>query len=442
MRILHLTAGAGGMYCGSCLRDNTLAAELMARGHDVALLPVYTPTRTDEANVSDEHVFFGGISVYLQQHVPLLRRTPAVLDFLWDIPAVIKAAAGRGVSIEAKDLGELTVSTLRGEDGFQAKEIRKLVRYLEGLPPFDLVVIPTGLLISLAAPLRRALNRPVVCTLQGEDLFLDGLSEAHRHEALALMGLHAAAVDGFIATSGYYADFMAGYLGIPRDKIHVVPLGIHMAGFEPAPRGPSDGPFTVGYFARIAPEKGLHLLAEAYALLRKELGGESARLEAAGYLGPEHRGYLAGVESALEKAGLRSEFRYHGTVDRAGKIAFLRTIDVLSVPSPYAEPKGLYLLEAMASGVPWVQPRHGAFPEVHEKTGGGLLFEPNDPQSLAEQLLLLSRDREQARALGRRGAEGVRRHYDAAGMADRSLEVFKAVVDAAAKRLAPHLAQA
>jgi glycosyltransferase involved in cell wall biosynthesis len=122
-------------------------------------------------------------------------------------------------------------------------------------------------------------------------------------------------------------------------------------------------------------------------------------------------------------------------------MAFLRTLDVLSVPSPYAEPKGLYLLEAMASGVPWVQPRHGTFPEVHEKTGGGLLFEPNDVRSLAEQLLSLARDRDQAEELGRRGAEGVRRHYTAARMAERSLEVFKAVSDAASRE-APQLVTA
>lgn len=426
MRILHLTAGAGGMYCGSCLRDNTLATELLARGHEVALLPVYTPTRTDEQNVSDEHVFFGGISVYLQQHVPLLRRTPAVLDFLWDIPAVIRAATGRGVSTSAKDLGELTVSTLRGEEGFQAKEIRKLVRYLEGLPPFDVVVIPNALLISLAAPLKRALGRPVVCTLQGEDLFLEGLSEEHRKESLALMARHAPSASAFIAPSDYYATFMAQYLGLSRERIHVVPLGIHLDGFDPGLRE-ATGPFTVGYFARVAPEKGLHLLAEAYVILRKELGLETARLEAAGYLGAEHRGYLAGVEGTLDRAGLSSEFHYHGTVDRAAKLAFLRTVSVLSVPSPYAEPKGLYLLEAMAAGVPWVQPRHGAFPEILEKTGGGLLFAPQDPRSLAEKLLSLARDAGQARELGRRGALGVRRHYTAARMAEGSLEVFARV---------------
>ena len=438
MRILHLTAGAGGMYCGSCLRDNALATELMARGHDVSLLPVYTPTRTDERNVSDDQVFFGGISVYLEQHVPLFRRTPAMLDFLWDIPAVIRAATGRGVSVDPKDLGDLTVSTLRGEEGFQAKEVRKLVQYLEGQPPFEVVVIPTSLLIALAPPLKRALRRPVVCTLQGEDLFLDGLPEAHRRESLELIRRHAPAVDGFIATSDYYADFMAGYLGLPRDTIHTVPIGIQLEGHALTPR-PDQGPFTVGYFARVAPEKGLHLLAEAYVILRRELGLQEARLEVAGYLAPEHRDYLARAEEVLRRSGLHGEFRYHGTLDRAQKIAFLHSMDVLSVPSPYAEPKGLYLFEAMANGVPWVQPRHGTFPEIQAKTGGGLLFEPGNARSLAEQLLLLARDREQVLELGRRGALGVREHHTAARMAQRTLEVFRAVIDTKS-RAAPALA--
>ena len=426
MRILHLTAGAGGMYCGSCLRDNALATELTARGHDVSLLPVYTPTRTDEANVSDGHVFMGGISVYLQQHVPFLRKTPDVLDFLWDIPAVIKAATGRGVTVDPKDLGELTVSTLKGEAGFQSKEIRKLVRYLEGQAPFDLVVIPTSLLIGLAAPLKRALRRPVVCMLQGEDLFIEGLSEPWRSEARSLVRTHEAAVDVFVATSDYYADFMAGYLGLPRARIVTVPLGISLAGHDPS-RPPRPGPFTIGFFARVAPEKGLHLLVDAYVLLRREMGLEGARLEVAGYLAPEHRGYLAEAETKMKAAGLGAEFRYHGTLDRPAKIAFLRSLDVLSVPSPYAEPKGLYLLETMANGVPWVQPRHGAFPEMLEKTGGGLLFEPHDARSLAEQLLLLARDPDRLADLGRCGAQGVARHYTQARMAERTLEVFASI---------------
>ncbi|HET7292482.1 MAG TPA: glycosyltransferase family 4 protein [Vicinamibacteria bacterium] len=428
MRILQITAGAGGMYCGSCLRDNTLAAELLGRGHDVTLLPVYTPTLTDEPNVSARRVFFGGISVYLEQHVPLLRRTPALLDALWDHPSLIQAAAGRGVSVDPRALGELTVSTLRGEAGYQAKEIRKLLRHLERQPPFDLLVIPTSLLISLAPPLKRALGRPLVCTLQGEDLFLEALGEPFRSEAKDLIRRHAGHVDAFVATSGAYADFMSRYLALRRATIHVVPIGITVDGHDAAPRA-RNGPLAIGYLARVAPEKGLHVLAEAYRMLRLERGLPPARLEAAGYLAPEHKAYLAGVEGRLNEAGLAGEFRYHGAVDRAGKLAFLRRLDVFSVPSPYAEPKGLYVLEALASGVPCVEPRHGAFPEILGRAGGGLLFTPGDPGDLAARILELAQDPELAARLGQAGAAGVRRHFSSGRMAERTLEVYAAVLE-------------
>ena len=440
MRILQITAGAGGMYCGSCLRDNALAAELMARGHDVSLLPIYTPTRTDEPNVSGDQVLFGGISVYLQQHVPLLRRTPAILDAIWDNAAVIRAFSGRAVSVDARVLGEMTVSTLRGEEGFQAKEVRKLVRFLKRQPRYEVVVLPMSLLIGLAPPLRRELGPPIVCTLQGEDLFLEGLGEPFRSQSKELIRRHAPAVDGFVATSDYYSDFMAGYLGLPREKIHTVPIGISLVGLEASPRERS-GPFTIGYLARVAPEKGLNLLAEAYRILRRERGLPPSRVEVAGYLAPEHKAYLAGIEAKVREWGLGDEFHYRGEVDRAQKIAFLRSVDVLSVPSPYAEPKGLYLLEAMASGVPVVQPRHGAFPEVLARTGGGLLFAPHDVSDLAAQIQALARDPARAAELGRRGAEGVRRHYTVGRMAERTAEVYEHVANPSARPL-PVMAQA
>ncbi|MFI5006942.1 MAG: glycosyltransferase family 4 protein [Solirubrobacterales bacterium] len=440
MRILQITAGAGGMYCGSCLRDNALAAEMMARGHDVSLLPIYTPTRTDEPNVSGDQVFFGGISVYLQQHVPLLRHTPAILDKIWDSAPVIRALAGRGVSVDPKLLGELTVSTLRGEEGFQAKEVRKLIGFLKEQPPYEVIVLPMSLLIGLAPPMKRELGRPILCTLQGDDLFLEGLGEPYRSESLALIRRHAPAVDGFVSTSAFYSDFMSGYLGLPRDRVHTVPLGISLAGLDAPPRE-RKGPFTLGYFARIAPEKGLHQLVEAYRILRRERGLPPSRLEAAGYLAPEHKAYLAGIEGKVRDWGLDAEFHYRGSLERAEKIAFLRSIDVLSVPSPYAEPKGLYLLEAMASGVPVVSPRHGAFPEMIDRTGGGLLFEPNDPSSLADQVLALANDPARAAELGRCGAEGVRRHYTVRRMAERALEVYEHVAHPAARR-APVMAEA
>ena len=426
MRILQVTAGAGGMYCGTCLLDNALATELLARGHDVLLLPVYTPTRTDENNVSDGHVFFGGISVYLEQHVPLFRKTPAFLDKLRDAAPVIRAATGRGVSVDPHALGELTVSTLKGEAGNQAKEFGKLLGYLDHLPPFDLAILPNSLLISLAPALRRALKRPVLCTFQGEDLFIESLDEPHRSRSKELIRQHAAQVDGFVAASDYYADFMTSLLGIDRGAIHQVPMGINLEGHGPKDAGRS-GPFTIGYLARVAPEKGLHQLAETYRILRHERGLAEGRLEVAGYLAPEHRAYLEKIQGQIREWGLEAEFRYHGTLDRKEKIAFLQGLDVLSVPSPYAEPKGLYVLEALANGVPCVQPRHGAFPELLGRTGGGVLFEPNDTGDLAQRLLGLAADREGTRTLGLQGAEGVHRHHSIARMADRALEVYRSV---------------
>src|SRR5713101_1856445 len=112
MKILSITAGAANMYCGSCLRDNALAAELMAQGHDITLVPLYTPTLTDEANVSQERVFFGGISVYLEQHSAFFRNTPKFLDRLWDSRLALKAASHSSIPTSPRLLGEFTVSML------------------------------------------------------------------------------------------------------------------------------------------------------------------------------------------------------------------------------------------------------------------------------------------------------------------------------------------
>ena len=425
MRILYITAGAAQMYCGSCLRDNALASELLARGHDVVLVPLYTPTLTDEPNVSGERVFFGGISVYLEQHSALFRRTPRLLDRLWDSKLALKLAARSSIQTSPRMLGELTVSMLRGEEGRQRKEFEKLLDWLKAEPPFDLVSLPYTLLIGLARPLREALGRPVCCTLQGEDLFLEGLPEPYRAESLRLIREGVPHVERFLAVSQYYEEFMPGYLGIPREKMRLLPLGINMRGYEMRAPREAGRPFTVGYFARVAPEKGLHLLAEAYARMRGEGGAGEARLEVAGYLGPEHREYLRGVERAMARAGLAAEFNYRGVLDREGKIEFLRGLDVLSVPATYDEPKGLFLLEAMACGVPVVQPRRGAFTEVVERTRGGLLVEPDDAESLAAGLQRVRREPELAAELGRSGYENVRRHYTVAQMADRALEVYE-----------------
>jgi len=434
MRILSITAGAAGMYCGSCLRDNALAIELMARGHDTTLVPVYTPTLTDDANVSRRDVLFGGISVYLQQHSPLFRKLPRFLDRLWDSPRLIGMFAGRGISPDARFLGEMTISMLQGERGVLRKEFDKLVDWTKDEPVPDVVNLPNSLLISMAAPLKRALGRPVCITLQGEELFIDSLVPPYREQALALIRRQVSDVDHFIAVSEYCARYMASFLEIPSERVSVVPLGIAMDGYSLRDTPAKDAAFRVGYLARIAPEKGLQLLAQAYVRLRRKMNGAPARLEVAGYMAPEHRPYLDGARAVLAQAGLQDEMTYHGEIDRAGKRAFLRGLDVLSVPAIYDEPKGISLLEAMASGVPVVQPRRGAFIEVVNKTSGGVLVDQDDPDALASGLHSLWADRAARERLGRAAYDGVRAHYTIAHSADRLTRVYESLTSAASPR--------
>jgi glycosyltransferase involved in cell wall biosynthesis len=294
------------------------------------------------------------------------------------------------------------------------------------------VTLPNSLLIGLAAPIREALDRPVCCTLQGEDLFLSQLPEPYRTRALELIRTNIEHVDGFAAVSTYYAGFMCRHLGIPENKMHVIPLGVNLKGYDASLRLHGNC-FTVGYFARVAPEKGLHALVEAYTRLRRETDFSGATLEVAGYLAPEHREYLRGIERRMKDAGLSHEFRYRGVLDRPHKIDFLRNLDVLCVPATYDEPKGIFLLEAMANGVPVVQPRRGAFPEILEKTHGGILVEPDDTASLAQGIFRLWKDPALVAQLGAQAVAGVREHYSASRMATRALEVYRIIAAAAAR---------
>jgi glycosyltransferase involved in cell wall biosynthesis len=384
-------------------------------------MPLYTPTLTDEPNVSSDRIFFGGISVYLEQHWSLFRKTPWLLDRLWDSTFALKAAAKSTIPVDPHFLGAMTVSMLEGAHGNLNKEVEKMLEWLRTEPRPDVINLPYTLLLGLAEPLKRALGAPIFCTLQGEDLFLEGLTEPYKSQALSLIRKNIEHVECFLAVSDYYADFMQGYLDIPRDKMEIARVGVNTDGYRDAPAHRREGPARIGYFARIAPEKGLHVLAEAYRIVREQ--EPDCTLEAAGYMAHEHRAYLDGIERQMKEWKL--PFRYHGVVDREQKIAFLESLDVLSTPTVYADPKGLFVLEAMAAGVPFVQPRHGAFPEMLARTGGGILCETEDPASLAAGLIEMIRNRELRAELAANAYRGVREHYTVAQMGSQTSSVFE-----------------
>ena len=432
MRLAYLTAGAAGMFCGSCMHDNTLAAALTRIGVDVQLIPTYTPIRTDELDVSVDRIFFGGVNVFLQQKFVLFRHLPPLIDRLFDQPRFLRWVTSRGIEVNPKELGALTVSMLRGKHGHQRKEVHRLCRWLASSARPDLIIM-TNLLIGGCIPeIKRALNVPVLVTLQGDDVFLDSLPEPYRQQAMEQIARLIDSVDGFLVHSRFYAEAMREYFGLPPERIYQVPLGIDTNDFLPfrdrSARKPSDPPRRVGYLARLSPEKGLHILVDAFIDLRRRTGFEDVQLRVAGWLGNEHRQYAEAEFAKLRVAGLQDAFHYEGVVDRAGKIALLSGLDVFTVPTTYRDPKGLFVLESLAAGVPVVQPHHGAFPELLEITGGGCLVEPGNPRALADQLAGLLSDPQRRLAMGTSAQAIVHQHLNSRCMAEGTAAVLRRFV--------------
>lgn len=429
MKAVFLTAGAAGMYCGSCMHDNALARALRAQDVDCLLQPVYTPIRTDEISMADEHVFFGGIHIYLLQQLPWFRRIPAGLRRLLDWGPLIKLATSRAHATDAGQLGQLTISMLKGIEGAQADEVDRLVRWLAEEKP-DAVAL-SNLLIGGSLPaIRRELpDCRLVVILQGDDIFLDHLPEEVRGEVIELCRGLVADVDHFIVNSRFYAEKMGTAFQIPEEKIVVTPLSIDTQPFkadsesESTASAAEDG-FRLGYLARVAPEKGLHHLVDAFIELAAKPEHQNLSLHVAGWLGEANHDYLETQRGKLAEASLSDRFTYHGSPDLTQKVEFLKTLDLLCVPTDYADPKGLFILESLAAGVPVVQPNHGAFGELVESTGGGLLVTPNDGDELCQAIEKLKSDDELRTRLGADGAARVHEHHNIEQAARKMKEVL------------------
>jgi glycosyltransferase involved in cell wall biosynthesis len=141
-----------------------------------------------------------------------------------------------------------------------------------------------------------------------------------------------------------------------------------------------------------------------------------------------NQAYFDDLQKKIKQWGLADHFAHVESPDHESKVRFLQSLDVLSVPTVYREPKGLYILEALANGVPVVQPRHGSFPELIEATGGGLLVEPENPADLARGVRELM-DRAETRAeLGSKGKEVVHSRFHADAMAEQTVALYQRFV--------------
>jgi glycosyltransferase involved in cell wall biosynthesis len=432
MRIAQLTAGTGGFYCGNCIRDTTLISALRARGHDALIVPMYLPILAEEtAAETDAPVFFGGVNCYLQQKLGIFRRTPRWIDRLFDASWLLRLAGSQAHLTRARDLGEMTVSMLGGEDGNQHKELERLCTWLARDFRPEVINLSNVLLVGMAPALRRATGARVVCTLHGEDSFLDSLPEPWRAEAWELVGRHAAGLDGMVAVSDYYRGVMVERLKLEPSRIHVVHNGIriHRRLASLAARNAANPPKPAwGYLARMTHGKGLTTLVDAFIELKQRPSARDLELHIGGSMTQADRPYVESLKTKLRKAGLDEHVRWFPNLEPDAKWEFLAGLRIFSVPATYGEAFGLYILEAVAAGVPVVQPRHGAFPELLERLGHDVLCEPDDPVSLADAAETLLLDAERARLLGERGRGIVHRHFSDVAMAERMERFYLGVL--------------
>ncbi|MEQ9410606.1 MAG: glycosyltransferase family 4 protein [Fuerstiella sp.] len=385
MRIAIITAGGAGMFCGSCMQDNTLARTLRLAGEDAVLVPTYTPIRVDEEDVSSDRVFLGGINVYLDSKVPGWKRLPRWMTSWLNRPRLISWLSRFGNNTDAAGLGALTLDMLTGSAGPQQREIRDFVQYLVTELKPDLIVFSNALLSGVLPDLRAAFSGPVLCVLQGDDVFLEGLTSRWKPRVMDRLRANCRLFDGFLTHSRYYREFMSDYLSLPAHKFRQIPLTID-ADYTPPSASLTDlrsrrgDRFRIGYFARVCPEKGIHTLLQAAAGMLPDL--PQAELAIGGYVPDQYRRWF---HQLLADTSVRAPGRIHwlgSPADRLQKLQIISDFDVLCVPTDYHEPKGLYVLEAGLVGVPAVLPRHGAFPELVESLGFGTLYDATQPDGL------------------------------------------------------------
>lgn len=424
LRIIQIVPGSGGtFYCQNCLRDEALVQALRGLGHEVIMVPMYLPHFQGDFGLRpDAPVFFGAISTYLREKSAFFRKVPTWIQRMLDASFLLQWAGRKSGSTSAEGMEDMTLSMLRNPERHHGEELAQLIAWLKESGKPDVVHLSNALLMGLAEPIRRALNIPVVCSLQDENTWVDAMEPGAAQTIWRVMSDKAAHVAAFVSVSRAYAAQMQDRMDLHQDKIHVVPVGLTFPDCPPAPL-PFDPP-VIGFLSKLSPALGLDLLVDAFiAIKRSDL--PEVQLRAFGGVIGSDKVFVADLERRIAREGFeRDAAQFIPLYDPAAKQKFLSELTVLSVPIPQGEAFGLFQIEAMGFGIPVVQPDAGAFPEVIEATGGGVIYDALQPDGLRNTLVSLLRDPDRARRLGRLGHRSVREKFGVDQAARRTLDVY------------------
>ncbi|MEI6576657.1 MAG: glycosyltransferase family 4 protein [Bacteroidota bacterium] len=423
MKIVFIVPGFGGtFYCGNCLRDSAVVASLKKAGHQAVTLPMYLPlTMNGQAPDDGIPVFYGAVNIYLKQF-PVFRHMPKWFENLMDSPPILKFAAKKSGSTRAAGLESLTESMLLGAEGHQSAELRQLTDYLKNHEKPDVVHFSNALLLGMAKQIRDEVKVPVVFSLQDEDVWVDAMHEDQREKIWQLMADKAKDVDAFLAVSKFFSGIMQKRLSIPDEKIFLNYVGVDPDAYTY--HKPAGKPQTIGYVSRICEENGFEILVDAFILLKKNSAFKNLKLKATGGRTADDSKFIHHQISKLQENGLALDFEIQDDFSPSGLQTFFDSVQVVSVPVLKGEAFGLYQLEALAAGVPLVQPALGAFPEIIEATGGGVIYQPNTASALAGTLSELLLNPLQLDSLSSAGRKSIVDQFNSSNLTAKMVEIY------------------
>jgi glycosyltransferase involved in cell wall biosynthesis len=428
MKIINIVPGFGGtFYCGNCLRDSGFTQALNDIGHEAHTLPIYLPLFVGKEQSENEvPVFYGAVNIFLKQNYSIFRHMPAWMYRFFNSTPILNFAASKAGSTRAHGLEEMTLSMLRGHEGYQQEELQMLIEYLRNHEKPDVVHLSNALLLGLAHKIKNELGIPVVCSLQDEDVWVDAMYPHYRQKVWDMMAEKGKDVDAFIAVSDFFANVMEQKMRIPRSKLHTIHVGINPENYtyhKPAIENP-----IIGYLSRMNEENGFSIFMDAFILLHKNSTFKNARIRVSGGSTGDDKKFIKSQLKKLKRAGLHNSIEFVEDYSKDVLHDFFNGLSLLSVPVLNGEAFGLYQLESLASGIPLVQPALGAFPEIINATGGGVVYNPNTPEALAKKWKETLLNPEELINMSEQGRASVTELFHLDKLTDKIAKVYKGIV--------------
>jgi glycosyltransferase involved in cell wall biosynthesis len=430
MKIVYLITGSGGsFYCANCYRDMLYVRAIRKVPDTVAkAIPLYLPP-DKEINMNkemDTHVFFGAISMYLREKVRIFRNMPIFLEKFFNLKPFLKLAALMAGTTRSEGLEDMTLHMIEGDNAFRKDEVDRLVNYLnsEGKP--DIVHLSNALILGLARQLKQRMNVKIVCSLLNEDDWVDDMVEPYRSKAWQMIAAESVYVDVFVTPSRYSKDLFIKKTGVKGDNIHVVPLGFDVPAKERT-KDPSSPP-ALGYFCRVSEHNGFDKLVDAFIGIKTNDLIPGLTLNVCGGYTGDDKPFISNQIKKIREHGLQKSIRIYPEFAGEKKAEFFNNVDVVSVPVRKIDGYGLYILEANGAGIPVVQPATGAFPEILEITGGGIIYSPDTVSELADSIVKLFNDHDLRIKLAETGNRRVRSELSLEKMSEGLKGVYEKLI--------------